>query len=244
MPSLFHKYNNLLKKYPFRTNMVTTGAFFGIGDACAQYLFPHKDIYTVLNDKGEEVDEIRYHPYNFPRTARAMIYGSFFFAPISVMWHGKTLPRFKNPFVSATRRNAMKNDPKLYPRLHFYDTFFRLSIDQLLIPGFVWIPLYNTVMVTLAMHEHPFDLVYDKLHKNWWNVLKASWTVWPMFQMVNLYFVPVHLRIVTANVWSIGWNGFLSFVHNTQGHGKGSGKLLEEMVDIEDDDEEVTMVYD
>ena len=45
------------------------------------------------------------------------------------------------------------------------------------------------------------------------------------------------------NIWSIGWNCFLSFVHNTGGHGKGSGKVLEEIVDIETADEEQTMVY-
>ena len=75
-------------------------------------------------------------------------------------------------------------------------------------------------MVLLAQHENPFDVISNKLHNNWWTVLQASWTVWPGFQLFNLYFIPVHLRIVALNIWATGWNGFLSFVHNTKGHGK------------------------
>lgn len=148
----------------------------------------------------------------------------------------------KNPFISMVKRKMMET--KSRKRLHFYDTVFRLGVDQLLFPAFVWIPLYNTVMVMLAQHEDPFGVIRNKLENNWWTVLRANWTVWPGFQLVNLYFIPVHLRIVCANVWSTGWNTFLSFVHNTRGHGKGSGKRLEELVDIEDDDQEIVMVYD
>ena len=36
----------------------------------------------------------------------------------------------------------------------------------------------------------------------------------------------------------------LSFVHNTKGHGRGSGRKIEELLDIEDDAQEITMVYD
>jgi len=167
-----------------------------------------------------------------------MIYGSVFFAPISVKWTTKTLPHIHSPFLSALRRSRMS-----LRRIEIYDNLFRLTLDSLLMPSLVWIPMYNTVMSALALHEDFLDVAAEKLRNNWWNVLKANWTVWPPLQLVNLFFVPVHLRIVVANVWSIGWNCFLSFVHNTLGHGKGSGKILEELVDIETADEEQTMVY-
>lgn len=224
--------------------MITTGIFFGAGDIIAQSFFPHKTIHTEITERGDTREVEIISEYAYPRTLRAMIYGSLVFAPISVLWHGKTLPKIKNPFISLFRRNKMHENPKLRKRLHFYDTVFRLGLDQLIFPGLVWIPLYNTVMVTLALHENPLDVVRQKLQNNWWNVLRASWTVWPGFQLFNLYFIPVHLRIVCLNIWATGWNAFLSFVHNTKGHGKGSGHKLEELVDIEDDQQEITMVYD
>ena len=56
MPTLFHRYNEILRKYPFRSNMITTGIFFGLGDFFAQKLFPHKTIHKEVNDKGEIVE--------------------------------------------------------------------------------------------------------------------------------------------------------------------------------------------
>lgn len=228
MPKFFRSYNRLLKDHPYKTNMVTTGFLFGTGDCLAQYLFPHH-----IDDDKEKPTE-----FHFDRTLRAMIYGSFFFSPICVKWVGKTLPFISSPFLSALRR--LKMSPR---KIDTHDNLFRLALDSLLMPSLVWIPMYNTVMSALALHENFLEVAADKLRNNWWNVLKANWTVWPPLQLVNLFFVPVHLRIVVANVWSIGWNCFLSFVHNTKGHGKGSGKIIEELVDIETADEEQTMVY-
>lgn len=226
--SFFHAYNRLLKTHPYKANMVTTGVFFGLGDCLAQALFPHH-IDDDLNKPTE---------FHFGRTLRACIYGLVFFAPLSVKWHTKTLPFIKSPFLSQARRARLSES-----KIHIHDNLFRLTLDALLMPGLVWIPLYNTAMSALALHSDPLEVAKEKLRNNWWNVLRASWTVWPPLQLVNLFFVPVHIRIVLANIWSVGWNCFLSFCHNTSGHGKHSGHLIEELVDIETADEEQTMVY-
>lgn len=204
--------------------MATTGILFGLGDGMAQFLFP------VYNENGET-------EYNKQRTLRAMTFGFFIHAPINVKYSIKTLPKLRNPMIDKYRSiwSAKK--------IHFFDSLFRVTIDQLFVPGLMWIPLYNISMCHLAMHENPMELAMDKLRNNWWTVLKASWTVWPAFQMFNLMFVPVHLRIFCANIWSVGWNCFLSFIHNTLGHGKGSGHKIEELVDIQDEEQEITMVY-
>lgn len=228
MPTLFHRYNELLKRRPWIMNSIGCGLFFTLGDYVAQSLFP--------KEPNQPIDR--------KRIIRAGIYGSCFFAPISVLWHGKTLPKIKNPFINIFHRQKMKEVPHMKQKIHFYDTVFRMGIDQLIFPGLVWIPLYNTVMVILAGREDPFLVIQDKLYNNWWRVLSANWTVWPGFQLFNLFFIPVHLRIVAQNIWATGWNTFLSFVHNTKGHGHGSGHILEEIVDIEDEDQEFYMFYD
>ncbi|KAM9901772.1 hypothetical protein OXX79_004341 [Metschnikowia pulcherrima] len=228
MPGPFRFYNHLLKTHPYKTNMVGSGVFFGTGDLLAQYLFPHH-----IDDDLEKPTE-----YHSDRTLRAMVYGCFFFGPVSVKWTTKTLPFIISPFLSQLKRSTMRPTA-----IHIHDTLFRLAVDALFMPGLIWIPMYNTVMSALAFHSDPLAVAGEKLRNNWWNVLKANWTVWTPLQLFNLFCVPVHLRIVVSNVWSIGWNCFLSFVHNTSGHGKGSGKIIEELVDIESADEEQTMVY-
>lgn len=228
MPGIFGHYNRLLKTHPYKTNMLGSGVFFGLGDLLAQYLFPHH-----IDDDLDKPTE-----FHGQRTVRAMVYGCVFFGPLSVKWHTNTLPYIMSPFLSAVRRQQLSPG-----RVHVHDTLFRLVLDAMLMSSLVWIPLYNTAMSVMAMHKDPFHVAAEKLRNNWWNVLRANWAVWTPLQLVNLFCVPVHLRVVTSNVWLIGWNSYLSFVHNTKGHGKGLGKFLEEIVDIESADEEQTMVY-
>lgn len=209
--------------------MISTGIMFGAGDCLAQKMFPSEE--SLEKAKSE-----KFSSYDLSRTLRAVTYGCVFFAPIVVLWQGRILPSIRNPFINL-RRAVMSQR-----RVFVLDTVFRVFIDQLFMPSLVFIPLYNTVMVMLAMHDDPFEVIKQKLTNGWWKVLKASWTIWPPFQLVNLLFIPLHLRIIAANVWSIGWNCFLSFCHNTKGHGKGSGHRLEELVDIQDG--EIQMAYD
>ena len=53
-----------------------------------------------------------------------------------------------------------------------------------------------------------------KLETTWWPALKANWMVWPFVQMVNFTFLPLQHRVLFANVVSIGWNSYLSWVNN------------------------------
>lgn len=228
MPRVFRLYDKLLRAHPYKTNMLSTGLLFAAGDGLAQTFFPHHE-----DEDFEKPAE--FHPQ---RTLRALVYGSLFFAPLTVKWHTQLLPSIQSPLLSAASRLQMSA-----ARIKVHENMFRLLLDALIVPGIVWIPLYNTVMSVLAMHEHPLEVAQDKLKANWWTVLRASWVVWTPLQMVNLFFVPIHLRVVTSNVWSVGWASFLSFMHNTPGHGRGSGHYFEEILDIETADEEETMVY-
>lgn len=195
---MFHKYNSLLRDYPYRTNMFTTGIVFSIGDYLSQ---------TYFHQEGN------HKQHDWHRSLRAWTYGTFCFSPMAVLWYGKTLPFINNPFISQRIRRSMS--PKT---LGVCDNVFRIGIDQLIVPGLLWIPMYNTVMSYLSFHENPWENAKDKLQKNWWAVLKMNWVVWPAFQFINFTFVPIHLRVVGTNVCSIGWNCFLSTIHNTKGH--------------------------
>lgn len=205
----------LLKKYPYRTNMFTSGLLFGTGDCLAQFLFPHED------ENGNK------SKYDYYRTLRTVSYGSIFFAPIAVKWYSKTLPFLRNPFISLKNRSIWSSR-----RITTFDNAFRVGIDQLFFPGLIWIPMYNVVMSTLAMNEKPLEVAREKLEKNWWNILKTSWSVWPIFQIISFTFIPIHLRIVCSNVCSIGWNCFLSFVHNSKTH--FDSKFLEEIHELDE----------
>jgi protein Mpv17 len=171
--------------------MITTGVMFGLGDLLAQRLFPPTkdfDALAVASPKPIVATASQILPvpdtlslvtssfssfinspsepaqsFDHLRSMRAVIYGSLFFAPIVVVWQGRLLPRVMNPFIRTTTRRTM--NPR---KLLYIDTGFRVLVDQLIMPGFIFIPLYNTVMITLAMPENPIEKIKEKLRNGWW----------------------------------------------------------------------------
>lgn len=71
--NIFKLYNSALKRYPLRTNAISTGALFGIGDLSAQLLLP-----------DEKADR---NSYDYVRTLRAVTYGSMIFSVIGDRWY-------------------------------------------------------------------------------------------------------------------------------------------------------------
>ena len=54
----------------------------------------------------------------------------------------------------------------------------------------------------------------ERLEKTWWTALKTNWIIWPAVQMVNFTFTPLQHRVLFANIISIGWNCYLSWVNS------------------------------
>lgn len=208
MSSYFIKYNQLLLRRPILTNMVTTGFLFGSGDYLAQSLFTSPD---------------KHGNYDYARTLRAVIYGSIVFAPIGDKWY-KLLGRIKAPtFGTTININSRFNRIK--------DTVARVGVDQLVFAPFIGIPLYYTMMTLFEFKS--IENISHKLQKNWWKTLVSNWAVWPVFQWFNFYLVPVHYRLMAVNVFSIGWNCYLSYLLNHR-DSEPSGFIEES---IKDDDQ-------
>ncbi|KAH8435104.1 Mpv17/PMP22 family protein [Aspergillus melleus] len=53
----------------------------------------------------------------------------------------------------------------------------------------------------------------DKLQRTYWEALRTNWTIWPVLQGLNLSLVPLQYRVLSVNVFNIGWNCFLSFLN-------------------------------
>ncbi|ABN66872.2 predicted protein [Scheffersomyces stipitis CBS 6054] len=188
MSSILRWYNQLLLRRPLLTNMISTGFLFGSGDFLAQRLFPPQD--------GE------IPPYDYLRTLRAVTYGSIVFAPIGDRWY-KLLNRIKMP---VRIRKAKVNN--------MGDTLLRVGADQLIFAPFIGIPLYYSVMTVFEGHPEIIQTIRYKLDTNWWNTLWSNWLVWPLFQLFNFYLLPTHFRLLAVNVFSIGWNCYLSYLLN------------------------------
>ncbi|EGV64647.1 Protein required for ethanol metabolism [Yamadazyma tenuis] len=186
--SYYTKYNQLLLKRPLVTNMVTTGILFGSGDFLAQRLFSQ-------NNKK----------YDYPRTLRAIAYGGILFAPLGDKWY-KLLNRLTVP-------KSLSWSDKTHNRVN---TLLRVGVDQLGFAPLIAIPMYYSAMTVLERSPDPVNDISAKLREHWLPTLKTNWLVWPAFQTLNFYLVPVQLRLLSVNLISIVWNCYLSYVLNDQ----------------------------
>ncbi|CUM68013.1 uncharacterized protein PRCAT00005728001 [Priceomyces carsonii] len=208
MLRLFANYDKLLVRHPFLTNALTTGFLFGSGDYLAQVFF---------SQEGKR--------YDYARTSRAAVFGTFIFSPIGDKWY-KLLSRVKNPFI--------KENTSIHPKLiSILNAMIPVAMDQLIFAPFIGIPLYYTSMSVLEFNGSPLETAKIKLTRSWWDTLKTNWVIWPGFQLVNFIVVPVNFRLLVVNLFSISWNCYLSYVFNH----REEGHILNQVAEVKSEDQ-------
>ncbi|CAB4254254.1 similar to Saccharomyces cerevisiae YLR251W SYM1 Protein required for ethanol metabolism [Maudiozyma barnettii] len=180
---IFQKYNKWLIKYPYRTNALTTGALFGVGDIIAQELFPEKSEQSSIEQ------------FDLTRTLRATTYGTVIFSVIGDRWY-KVLNGINIP-----------SNYYILKRSKIATLVLRVGIDQLIFAPFGLILYYGSMSV---MSGGTLQAVREKLRLQWWPTLCANWVVWPVVQFINFSLVPVHYRLLCVNSVALLWNTFLS----------------------------------
>lgn len=88
------------------------------------------------------------------------------------------------------------------------ETLARVACDQTLFAP-VMIGVFLSSMATMEGASPK-----ERLARTWWPALQTNWMVWPFVQMINFTFLPLQHRVLFANVVSIGWNCYLSWVNS------------------------------
>lgn len=194
MSKILNFYLNSLSKRPKTTNAIMTGSLFGLGDVSAQLFFSHSE-YPVEKGTGTSSASIvsTVKNYDFPRTARAVVYGSLIFSFIGDKWYKILRYKVKLP-------NKSSSD--------WTNRLLRVSVDQLAFAP-LSLPFYFGCMAT--MEGKSVEVAKKKINDQWWSTLKTNWTVWPLFQAINFSFVPVQHQLLAVNMVAIFWNTYLSY---------------------------------
>ncbi|KAH8421383.1 hypothetical protein KR009_003671 [Drosophila setifemur] len=91
----------------------------------------------------------------------------------------------------------------------------KIVLDQLICS-----PIYITAFfVTLGLLEQKDKHeVWAEIKEKAWKLYAAEWTVWPVAQFVNFYWIPTHYRIFYDNIISLGYDVLTSKVKHKQSH--------------------------
>lgn len=117
------------------------------------------------------------------------LYGGCVFGPVATTWFG---------FLA--RRVTLKN--------RHVETLARVACDQTLFAP-VMIGVFLGSMAKMEGADPK-----ERLEKAWWPTLQTNWMLWPFVQVINFTFLPLQYRLLFANIVSIGWNSYLSWVNS------------------------------
>ncbi|TQV98485.1 hypothetical protein V2A60_007777 [Cordyceps javanica] len=135
------------------------------------------------------VDQRGLEKHDFARTGRMALYGGVVFGPAATTW-----------FNFLARRITFTNKR--------VETLARVFVDQSVFAP-TMIGVFLSSMATMEGNS-----AKERLEKTWWPALRTNWMVWPFVQTINFAFLPLQYRVLFANVISIGWNSYLSWVNS------------------------------
>jgi protein Mpv17 len=87
----------------------------------------------------------------------------------------------------------------------------RIALDAILFSPFT---IAGFFAVSTLLERGTLGDVMDKLRTRWRRALVAAWSFWPVVNIVNFGIIPLAYRVLYANVMSLLWTGYLSYVNN------------------------------
>jgi len=196
--NLVQWYESHLKANPVSTKMVTGSFLWGLGDFVAQVvptlLLDDKDSSTLITTVGENSKAIvkdNAFAYDYPRTARAVLFGFALHAPLSHM-HFNFLE-----WMTIRGGFAGLSIP-----------IFKTAMEQFVYWSWISNSLYHASMG--AMQGMAPNQIYDRISNVLMDTQKAQWAFWIPVQLVNFRFVPVRHQLNVVLVVSVVWTALLS----------------------------------
>ncbi|KAG7368988.1 Mpv17 / PMP22 family protein [Nitzschia inconspicua] len=171
-------YSHQLDRRPLLTKSISAGLIGASGDLVCQHLSLSSEASSSL-------------PYDWHRTGRFFIMGSFWVAPITSHWY----------IALATKLVPGKTTVSTVTK--------RLVLDQLF-----FAPLFCPSFMGLLWLLEGLDLptIWTKLREVTPTIIVANWFLWIPAMAVNFSRVPLKYQVLFGNVVALAWNIYLSYM--------------------------------
>lgn len=194
MLKLWRLYQNCLKVHPIKTQVISSGILWGLGDIAAQSISHSTAKHRLHISDPEQKFKI-----NWKRVAITSTFGFGFVGPVGHLWY-ENLDRFI--------RLKLQMQPN---SLRFVGT--KVAVDGLLFGPFDLLVFFTYMGFSTGKSA---TQVKEDLKRDFIPALILEGGAWPLMQAVNFRFVPVSHQLLYVNAFCLFDSAFLSWLEQQE----------------------------
>nr|XP_009413818.1 PREDICTED: protein Mpv17 [Musa acuminata subsp. malaccensis] len=191
MLKLWRWYQKCLAVHPVKTQIVSSGFLWGLGDIGAQAV-TQRTLRHQSQDRKEENKEIN---IDWRRVATTSMFGFAFVGPVGHYWY---------EYLDRIIRVRLQLQPK---SMKFVTT-------KVVADGLIFGPLDLLIFFSYMglASGRSISQVKEDVKRDFLPALIVGGTVWPIVQVANFRFVPVRYQLLYVNLFCLLDSSFLSWI--------------------------------
>ncbi|XP_043703887.1 protein Mpv17 isoform X2 [Telopea speciosissima] len=194
MLRLWKWYQKCLDVHPVKTQIISSGFLWGVGDVAAQTITHSTMKKHHLNSDADKDFKI-----NWKRVAITSMFGFGFVGPVGHFWYEGI-------------------DQFIRLRLHLQPKSMRFVATKVAMDGIIFGPLDLFVFFSymgLSMGKS-IDQVKVDVKRDFLPALILEGGIWPLVQVANFRFVPVRYQLLYVNLFCLVDSAFLSWIEQQE----------------------------
>ncbi|GMJ07429.1 hypothetical protein like AT3G24570 [Hibiscus trionum] len=183
-------YQSCLSLHPVKTQVISSGFLWGVGDIAAQYI-----THSTAKNRLQFKDEDQEFKVNWKRVAVTSTFGFGFVGPIGHFWY-EGLDKF------------------IKMRLQLRPKSARFVASKVAMDGLIFGPFDLFVFFTYMGFSAGKNVaqVKEDLKRDFLPALILEGGIWPIVQVANFRYVPVRYQLLYVNIFCLLDSAFLSWI--------------------------------
>ncbi|XP_048321055.1 uncharacterized protein LOC107431790 isoform X2 [Ziziphus jujuba] len=190
MLRLWKWYQNCLAYHPVKTQVISSGFLWGVGDITAQYI-----THSTAKKRLQISDADKDFKIDWKRAAITSSFGFGFVGPIGHFWY-EGLDKFIRLKLQLQPKSARFIAAKV-------------ALDGLIFGPFDLLAFFSYMGFATGKSV---DEVKEGLKRDFLPALVLEGGVWPIVQVANFRYVPVRYQLLYVNIFCLLDSAFLSWV--------------------------------
>lgn len=190
MLKLWNWYQKCLSVHPVKTQVISSGIIWGVGDIAAQYI-----THSTQKDHLQQSDADAEFKINWKRVAITSTFGFGFVGPVGHFWYEGL-------------------DRMIRLKLQLQPKSARFVATKVALDGFIFGPFDLFVFFSYMGFTAGKTVaqVKEDLKRDFLPALILEGGVWPIVQVANFRYVPVRNQLLYVNVFCLLDSAFLSWI--------------------------------